>query len=119
MKSVTTLAAIALLAFATGCDNTADGLKQDAAVAAERTEQAGEVAGTKIDGALQTGEVKSALVADTRLGAGDINVDTNEETKTVTLNGSVKTEAEKQLAGEVATSKSAGYTMVNNLVIKP
>jgi osmotically-inducible protein OsmY len=63
--------------------------------------------------------VKTALLADTRLGATDINVDTNEETKTVTLNGSVKTEAEKQLAGEVATSKATGYRIVNNLAIKP
>ncbi len=119
MKPVQAVSAIALLVFTASCGNTADGVKQDAAIAAEKTDQAADVAGTKIEGALQTGEVKGALVADTRLGAGDINVNTNEETKTVTLNGSVKTQAEKQLAGEVATSKSAGYTMVNNLVIKP
>jgi len=119
MKSVTVLRAIALFLFAAGCGNTADGVKQDADIAADRTEQAADAAGTKIDGALQTGEVKAAIVADTRVGAGDINVDTNESTKTVTLNGSVKTEAERVLAGEVATSKSAGYTVVNNLAIKP
>ncbi len=119
MKPITVLSAIAFLALATGCGNTADGLKQDADIAAEKTEAAAGEAGTKVEGALQTGEVKSALIADTRLGAGDINVDTNEESKTVTLNGSVKTDAEKKLAGEVATDKSAGYTVVNNLVITP
>ncbi len=119
MKSVTILSAIALCAYSAGCGNTADGVKQDADIAADRTEQAADDAGTKIEGALQTGEVKAAIVADTRVGAGDINVDTNESTKTVTLNGSVKTEAEKTLAGEVATSKSSGYTVVNNLAIKP
>lgn len=119
MKHITVLGAIALLVFSVGCGNTADGVKQDTENAAEKTEQAADQAGTKMDGALQTGEVKSALLADTRVGATDINVDTNEATKTVTLNGSVKTEAEKTLAGEVATSKSAGYTVVNNLTIKP
>ncbi len=119
MRTVSVVGALALFALTTGCGNTADGLKQDAAIAAEKSEQAADAAGTKIEGALQTGEVKSALLADTRLGALDINVDTNEPTKTVTLNGSVKTEAEKQLAGEVATSKAAGYTVVNNLTIKP
>ncbi len=119
MKRLTVVGAIAVLAFSAGCGNTADGLKKDADNAAEKTEQAAEVADTKVDGALQTGEVKSALLADTRVGATDINVDTNEATKTVTLNGTVKTEAEKTLAGEVASSKSTGYTVVNNLTIKP
>ena len=119
MKTVTLLSAIALFTIATGCGNTADGVKKDADNAAEKTEQAADAADTKMEGALQTGEVKTALLADTRVGATDINVDTNEVTKTVTLNGSVKTEAEKQLAGEVATSKATGYTVVNNLAIMP
>ncbi len=119
MRRVTVLSAIAMLALSTGCSNTADGVKQDAEIAAEKSEQAADAAGTKMEGAMQTGEVKTALLADTRLGATDINVDTNEATKTVTLNGSVKTEFEKQLAGEVATSKATGYMIVNNLAIKP
>lgn len=119
MRILTVVSATAFLTFAAACGNTADGVKQDAENAAEKTEQAADAAGTKIEGALQTGEVKAAILADTRVGAGDINVDTDEATKTVTLNGSVKTEAEKQLAGEVATSKAAGYTVVNNLTIKP
>lgn len=119
MKHATVLSAIALLALSVGCSNTADGVKQDAAIAADKTEQAAGEAGTKVEGALQTGEIKSALLADTRLGATDINVNTSEATKTVTLNGSVKTQAEKVLAGEVASAKSAGYTVVNNLSIRP
>ncbi len=119
MRTVTVFGTIVLFALSTGCGNTADGVKQDAENAAEKTEQAADAAGTRMEGAMETGEVKTALLADTRVGATDINVDTNEATKTVTLNGSVKTEAEKQLAGEVATSKATGYTVVNNLAIKP
>jgi len=119
MRTVTALGAMALFALSTGCGNTADGAKQDAENAAAKTEQAADAAGTRMEGAMETGEVKTALLADTRVGATGINVDTNEATKTVTLNGSVKTEAEKQLAGEVATSKATGYTVVNNLAIKP
>lgn len=119
MRRLTMLGATAMFALVTGCGNTADGVAKDTENAAEKTEQAADEAGTKMEGAMQTGEVKTALLADTRLGATDINVDTNETTKTVTLNGSVKTEAEKQLAGEVATSKATGYTIVNNLTIKP
>lgn len=119
MKSIIQLGAIALVAFATACGNTADGLKQDAAIAAEKTGDAAGAAGTKIEGALQTGEVKGALLADTRIESRDISVNTSEENKTVRLSGTVKTAAEKQLAGEVATSKSVGYKVINNLVIAP
>ncbi len=110
---------IACVAFTAACGNTADGVKQDTAIAAEKTAEAADAAGTQVQGALQTGEVKSALLADTRIEAGDINVDTNEEIKTVTLNGSVKTQAEKMLADDVAVSKASGYRVINNLTIKP
>ena len=58
-------------------------------------------------------------MADTRVDGGDINVDTDEAKKTVTLKGTVKTEAERVLAGEIAASKAAGYSIMNNLTIKP
>jgi osmotically-inducible protein OsmY len=112
------------------CGNTADGVKKDAGKVAEKT---GEVAGNaaeeaaktaaeakaQVSGALQTGEIKTAIMADTRVSAADINVDTDQDKKTVTLRGSVKTAAEKKLAGEIATDKAIGYSIVNNLSIKP
>ncbi len=119
MNVPNTLMAVALLAMTAACSNTADGVKQDADTLAGQTAAAAEATGEKMAGAMQTTEIKAAIMADTRVGAGDINVDTDEEKKTVTLNGSVKTDAERVLAGEIVTSKAPGYTLVNNLVIKP
>lgn len=117
MKTIQNVAMIAALAMFAAC-NTAEGVKKDADVAAEETAEAAATTGAAMDGAMQTGEVKSAIMADTRVDAGDINVDTDEAKKTVTLNGTVKTEAERVLAGEVAVSKAVGYTVVNNLTVK-
>lgn len=117
MKLTNTVAAFAMLAVLGAC-NTADGVKKDADVAAEKTAEAAAATGTAMDGAMQTGEVKSAIMADTRVDAGDINVNTDEPKKTVTLNGTVKTEAERVLAGEIAVSKAVGYAVVNNLTVK-
>jgi osmotically-inducible protein OsmY len=68
--------------------------------------------------AMETADVKTALLADTRVHATDINVDTNKDAKTVTLNGTVPSEAERTLAGEVATSKAPEYKVINKLTIK-
>lgn len=130
MKTTNAILSLALLAVAAACGNTADGVKKDADNAAEKTAEAasvaadktGEVAGDvkeSMAGGLQTGEVKSAIMADTRVSAADINVDTDQDKKTVTLRGSVKTAAEKKLAGEIAADKAIGYSIVNNLSIKP
>lgn len=108
-----------LLAATLGCGNTGDGIKQDAEIAADRTADAAERAGDAVTGALMTAQVKSAIVADSRIRSGDINVDTDDALKTVTLKGSVMTAEEKVMAGEVATAKATDYRVVNNLVVKP
>ncbi len=118
------------LVLAAACGNTADGVKEDAENAAEKTSEmaasaadktgdAMATAGARVDAAMETVDVKTALLADTRIDAGDINVDTNQETKVVTLGGTVPTEAMKTLAGEVATDKAPGFRVINNLTIKP
>ena len=119
MKSINTAAAVAMLVLAAACGNTADGVKKDADIAAEKTAKAADKTGDAMIGAIQTGEVKAAIIADKRVDGGDINVDTNDATKTVTLNGSVKSQAEKGIAAQIASSKAAGYSIVNNLSIKP
>lgn len=53
-------------------------------------------------GTLETASVKAATIADARVSAGDGNVDTNNASKTVTLNSDVQTEARKRIAGELA-----------------
>lgn len=130
MKAIDILGVAAMLALATACGNTAEGVKKDADKAAEATAEAADVAGEKtaeaaaatgaaVGGALETGQVKTALMADKRVDASDINVDTDEGSKVVTLKGTVKTAAEKTIAGEIAAAKATGYTVVNNLTIKP
>lgn len=119
MKSINTAAAFTMLVLSAACSNTADGVKKDADIAAEKTAQAAEKTGDAMSGAMQTGEVKAAIIADKRVEADDINVDTDDAKKTVTLRGSVKTQAQKDIAAEIAASKAAGYAIVNNLSIKP
>ena len=119
MKALNRLGAAALVALFAACSNTADGVKADAESAADKTAGAAAAAGAATGAALETADVKTALMADTRVDASGINVDTNKDTKTVTLNGTVKTDAQKTIAGEIASAKAVGYSVVNNLTIKP
>lgn len=75
-------------------------------------------AGRAADAAVETMDVKAALMADSRVDASDINVDTNHETKTVVLKGRVATAAQKTLAGEIAVRKAIGYRVQNDLAVR-
>ena len=118
MKGLNKFGAVALVALFAACSNTADGVKKDADSLGDKTAAATQGAGDAIAGAKQTADVKAALAADTRVDASGINVDTNGDTKVVTLNGTVPTEAQKALATEIAQPKAEGYTIVNNLTVK-
>ncbi len=119
MNRFMTVGFAAALAFTAACGNTADGMKKDTDKAADEAAQATSSVGASVDAAMETADVKSALIADTRVDAGDINVDTNKETKTVTLNGTVPADSMKTLAEEVAKDKAPDWTIVNNLTVKP
>jgi len=106
------------IGIATACGRTAEGVKEDTKDAAEATSEAVSRAEASMDASTQTARVKMALMADTTIDASDVNVDTSNDTKTVTLNGSVKSEAQKARAETLATEKAPGYTVVNNLIIK-
>jgi hyperosmotically inducible periplasmic protein len=91
--------------------HTADNVADDAA------RGAGDVADATGDAAM-TGTVKSALLADTEVGALDINVDTVGET--VHLKGTVSTEAQKMRAENIARETAGGnYRIENHLVVQP
>jgi osmotically-inducible protein OsmY len=100
--------ALALAVSVTGCANTAQGIKTDAERA---TEQA--AAG------LETVDVKSALIADGRVDASKVNVDTNASTKTVVLKGSVPTAEQKAMAEQIAREQAKGYRIENQLTVAP
>jgi osmotically-inducible protein OsmY len=123
------------------CQNTARGLKQDARQAEEQTRDeraeakdkardviddvaraannAGEEAAERAGAAWETLDVKGALMADPSVDAARIDVDTNYRTKTVTLNGYVPTETERNMAEVIAKARAEGYAVVNNLQVRP
>lgn len=73
--------------------------------------------GRAADAAMETMDVKAALMRDTRVDAGDINVDTNHETKTVVLKGRVPSAEQKTLAGDIAIAQAKGYRVQNDLIV--
>jgi osmotically-inducible protein OsmY len=101
-------ACILVAALGGACANTVQGVKQDTEKIAENT-----AAGT------QTVDVKSALIADGRVDASNINVDTSASTKTVVLKGSVPTAQQRQTAEAIARDKAEGYTISNQLTVAP
>ena len=145
------LALTAALTFAvasTACDNTARGVQQDTAPAAdaaktgggdakaEAKDEAAEAraegreasadakrtagnAGAAVDAATETIDVKTALMSDTTVDASDINVDTFHETKTVVLKGTVATAAQKTAAAKIAGREAEGYKIDNQLTVRP
>ena len=88
-----------------------------AETAAEATKDAANNTANAADGAQQTMQIKSALMADKSVDASGIDVDTNGLTKVVTLKGHVPNAAQKAAAARIAKSKAADYTVVNNLTI--
>ena len=130
------------------CSNTAAGAKKDAEInadkaataadkaedkadaagdkaaaegreAADATKRAAENAGGAIKGAIETIDVKSALMADRTVDASHINVDTFHETKTVVLKGSVKTATQRDEAARIAAAEAPGYRIDNQLTVVP
>jgi osmotically-inducible protein OsmY len=122
------------------CQNTARGLKQDARQAEEQTRDeraeakdkardisedvartantAGEEVAERAGAAWETLDVKGALMADPSVDASRIDVDTNYRAKTVTLDGYVPTETERNMAEVIAKARAEGYSVVNNLQVK-
>lgn len=129
MKSLSVwTGAVAIAALAAGCNGPASDTAREGGGVVGQTTDAAQDAGNAVgdavlnggraaDAAVETLDVKTALVADSRIDAGDINVDTNHESKTVTLKGRVPTEAQRTFAEEIAVKKATGYRVENQLTI--
>lgn len=124
-----------------GCSNTAAGVEKDAernadaaaAATADTRESAADAtrdasaatrdaagnAGGAIAAAIETIDVKSALMADRTVDASHINVDTFHETKSVVLKGSVKTATQRDEAARIAAAEAPGYRIDNQLTVVP
>lgn len=74
---------------------------------------AGRSAGNVVDDGTITSKIKAKLIADEKLSAFGIDVDTFQGN--VTMTGGVKTEADKDHAAQVAKS-TEGVKKVNNLI---
>ena len=108
-RNSTAICALVVAAALSGaCANTVRGVKQDTEKVAEKT-----------SAATNTVDVKSALIADGRVDASAINVDTNAQTKTVVLKGTVPSAEQKTQAEAIARDKAEGYSIVNQLTIAP
>jgi predicted small secreted protein len=128
------------------CSNTAAGVKKDADVNADKAATAADKAEDKVDpsidkaqaagheaaadtkeaarnagsataAAIETIDVKSALMADRTVDASHINVDTVHETKTVVLKGSVKSASQRDEAARIAAAEAPGYRIDNQLTV--
>jgi osmotically-inducible protein OsmY len=149
--------AVTALALVPACRNTAEGVKEDSRLNAEKARQeaqevkkesedtahkigekakevGGEVAdaakdvgqkikegakevGSEVGARTQTVDVKAALMVDRSIDASHIDVDTDADTKTVTLKGTVPTAAQKAAAEKVARERAEGYKVRNLLTV--
>jgi osmotically-inducible protein OsmY len=111
-------ALIVAATLAGGCASTVEGVKQDTEKVAEKTADATQKAAEKTAGAANTVDVKSALIADKRVDASNINVDTSASSKTVVLKGTVPTAEQVKVAEEIARENADGYRITNQLTVK-
>jgi len=100
-------------------DATAEKAAAEGKEAAAETKEAARDAAGAVKAAIETIDVKSALMADRTVDASHINVDTFHETKTVVLKGSVKTATQRDEAARIAAAEAPGYRIDNQLKIVP
>jgi osmotically-inducible protein OsmY len=105
---------------------TAEAAREQGDAAKASLERIGERAGDALKdatdasrAAAQTAEVKTALIADKRVDAVAIDVDTDYRARSVTLSGHVPSAAQKRIAGEIAEAKASGYRVKNELIVRP
>jgi osmotically-inducible protein OsmY len=118
--------ALALALSGAACSDRADSRADDAArqtgdAAASAAREAGDAvanAGRAAEAAVQTIDVKTALMSDDRVDARDINVDTDHDTRTVVLKGFVLSASQKTIAEQIAAEQAKGYRIQNELVVR-
>ena len=102
------IACVLMLAGAAACAQTARGVVEDTKDNA-----------SAVRGAVETVDVKSAIIADKDIDSGAIDGDTYQDKKVVVLRGSVPTESQKQRAGMIAKENAKSYTIDNQLAVVP
>ena len=103
-----TLVTLTLTLYAGGCARTAQGVVTDTKANT-----------SAVRGAVETLDVKAAIIADKTIDAGAIDVDTYQDKKVVVLRGSVPNQAQKTKAEQIARDHAKGYTIENQLAVVP
>ena len=103
-----TLVTLTLTLAAAACHATASGVATDTKANT-----------TAVKGAVETLDVKTAILADKTIDAGAIDVDTFGDKKLVVLRGSVPTQAQKTKAEQIARDHATGYKIENQLAVVP
>lgn len=68
-----------------------------------------------VDDSVMTPKIKTALGANPSLKGSNINVDSKDSG--ITLSGTVKNDAQKKVAGNIAMKEAPGYKVMNNLKV--
>lgn len=100
-------------------DQAAADAQQRAREEAQDAQRTAAEVGGRAGAAGETLAIKTALMADKMVDASEINVDTFAETRTVVLRGSVPTPQQKQQAEDIAKREAMGFTVDNQLTVKP
>jgi osmotically-inducible protein OsmY len=116
----------AFVLFAVGCSNTVEGLKKDAKEnkvdekaekAAEAVSTAVQEAGREIKAKTLALDVRATLMADKRVDASHLHVESDDDARTLTLTGTVPTAAQVEIAGSIARDKARDYRVKNQLTV--
>ena len=79
---------------------------------------AGADAAVTAAGVLRTGAVKAALLQDNSIDVSDVDVDTDQVARRVTLKGRVRSEGVRDKVVDLAREAAPGYTIDNELTIR-
>ena len=121
-----TLLAIALALGLVSCSNTVEGVKKDAKEnkvpekaekAVEAVSEAVHEAGTELREHALALDIKGALMLDKTVDASHIKVAADDATRTVTLEGSVPSDAQRATAEAIARRKAGDYRVKSRLQV--
>ena len=99
-------------------EDAAKSAREAAAKGAAIAAAAGAEGLTTAAGVLRTGAVKAALLHDSSIDVSDVDVDTNEVARRVTLKGRVQSAAVRDKVIDIAREAAPGYTIDNELTIR-
>jgi osmotically-inducible protein OsmY len=108
------------------CSNTVEGVKRDAKEnkvpekaekAAEAVTEAVQEAGRELRVHALALEIRSAFILDKSVDASHIKVEADDDTRTVTLKGSVPNAAQRDAAEAIARRKAGDYRVKNLLKV--